>query len=40
MIESFMESFVDMDKIFQKYSFPHRTKSLMMWQNILPLGHG
>jgi hypothetical protein len=40
MNESFLEYFVDVDKIFGKYYLTHGTKYLVMWRNILPHVHG
>jgi hypothetical protein len=34
--EFFKYLFNDVDGICQEYSLPHWTKSLLMWQNILP----
>jgi hypothetical protein len=39
MIESFMKSFVDVDKIFQEYFSPQKRKSLMTWKNIQHRGY-
>jgi hypothetical protein len=35
-MEYFIASFDDINGICQKYSLPHWTESLLMWQNILP----
>jgi hypothetical protein len=40
MNRSFLEYFVDINKIFGKYYLTHGTKYLVMWNNILSHVHG
>jgi len=37
MNECFLESFINVNKIFGKYYLTHGTKYLMTWKNIFPL---
>jgi hypothetical protein len=38
--ESFLEYFVDVNKIFKEYSLTHETKYLVTWKNIFSHVHG
>jgi hypothetical protein len=40
MNKSFLEYFIDNNRIFWKYYLTHGIEYLVMWKNILPCVHG